>query len=92
MLIPIEATTLASPTFANYPCNLALCVLGAGYDRVVQKGSRRVYSRARRYRQVYKVDRVQTNRLSNFSKNSGVHLGNNVQIQNTQQHHHRPGI
>jgi hypothetical protein len=92
MSVPIEATTLARPASTNYPYNLALYVLGDGYDRAIQKSSRRVYSRTSRYRQVYKVDRVQTNRLSDISKSNGVHLGNNIQIRDTQQHHHRLGI
>jgi hypothetical protein len=37
MLVPIEATTLARLAFANYSYNLALCVLGAGYDQTIQK-------------------------------------------------------
>jgi hypothetical protein len=49
MPVPIEATTLARLVVANYSCNLALCVLGAGYDRTIQKSSRRVYSHTRRY-------------------------------------------
>jgi hypothetical protein len=64
MPVPIEATTLARPGFANYSYNLALCVLGAGYDRTIQKSSRWVYSNTRHYWQVYKVDRVQTNRVT----------------------------
>jgi transposase InsO family protein len=41
MPVPIEATTLARLSSANYPYNLALCVLGAGYDWTIQKISRR---------------------------------------------------
>jgi hypothetical protein len=37
MPVPIEATTLARLVVANYSYNLALCVLGAGYDRTIQK-------------------------------------------------------
>jgi hypothetical protein len=32
MPVPIKATTLTRPTSTNYPCNLAFCMLGAGYD------------------------------------------------------------
>jgi hypothetical protein len=92
MPIPIKATTLTRPTCANYLYNLAICILGARYDRVIQESSVRLHSCTRRHQQIYKVDRVQTNRLSDFSKSSVVNSRNNVQIQDTQQHHHRPGI
>jgi hypothetical protein len=35
-----KLTALAGPASTNYPYNLALCVLGSGYDRTVQKISR----------------------------------------------------
>jgi hypothetical protein len=41
MPVPIEAIALARLSSANYPYNLALCVLGAGYDWTIQKISRR---------------------------------------------------
>ena len=47
--VPIKATALTRLAYANYPSNLAFCMLGTRYDRVVQKSSGRIYSRARHY-------------------------------------------
>jgi hypothetical protein len=50
MLVPIKETTLTRPTSANYPCNRAFCMLGAGYDQAIQESSGRIHSYARRHR------------------------------------------
>jgi hypothetical protein len=43
----IKGTALTRPTSANYPCNLAFCMLGAGYDQAIQESSGRIHSCAR---------------------------------------------
>jgi hypothetical protein len=83
VLIPVKATTSTGTTIADYSCNLAVYMLGAGHDRVLQERSRRIYSHTGGHRQIYKVDRIQANRLFDLSKSSGIHSGDNVQVRNT---------
>jgi hypothetical protein len=83
MPIPVKTTASTRTTVVDYSCDLAICMLGAGHDRALQKSSRRIYSHTGCHRQIYKVDRIQANRFFDLSKGSGVHSGDNVQVWNT---------
>jgi hypothetical protein len=39
-----------------------------------------------------KMDRVQANRFFDLIQSSGIHTRHNIQVWDTKQHHHRPGI
>jgi hypothetical protein len=45
----VKTTIFTDAAATNYSCDLAVCMMGAGHDRVFQKSSTRVYSHTGRH-------------------------------------------
>src|SRR5688572_8680064 len=81
----VKATTFTSIEIADHTGNLALRVLGTGYDWTFQESSRRVHSCTGSNRQVHQMDRIQTHCFLILSQGRGIHTRHNIQIRNTKQ-------
>lgn len=76
MPVPSQATTSSDITVANYPNFLALCMIGVGYDQVIQEISRRMHTYTSSHKQIHQVNRVQANCLTANCQRGGVHSRN----------------
>jgi hypothetical protein len=83
MSILSQATTSVSTAVTDYCSHLALRMLGVGLDQTIQESSRRVYTCAGSYRQIHKMDRMQSDRYPYFSQSNRVHPGNHLLIRDT---------